>query len=255
MSKFRFQLGETVMCNLGSKGWQLGKIIALNYREAYWPADLLAPYQAIENDHHLIHVPEDDERLCREPRFEELNIEQRTDTLAKMPSGIANQSRPLSTSSVEDLSCYDHLSQTGDTYRSGRCHCCNPCPRNWSYVEMYSEHYRCAERNRSKVTHQAFHLGSATIGDTTITFSLPKAVQTRVGYLQCPTLVRLPPGLTFSDDGHPWGKIEFDPSRAETFTVEFVAVSTADWADNAVGLVRLEIKFWCTAMCRRMTLI
>ena len=61
--------------------------------------------------------------------------------------------------------------------------------------------------------------------------------------MQCPTLVRLPPGVRFSDDGALAGEVRFDPHRDATYRVEFVAVSTADWDDDAVGIVRLEITF------------
>ena len=61
--------------------------------------------------------------------------------------------------------------------------------------------------------------------------------------MQSPTLVRLPPGLHFSDDGALVGEVRFDPHRDPAYEVEFVAVSTACWDDPAVGLVRLEIRF------------
>lgn len=61
MSDLRFEVGATVMCNMGSRGWRLGTIVALDYREAHWPAEKTAPYQvALEDDHTLIYVPEDD---------------------------------------------------------------------------------------------------------------------------------------------------------------------------------------------------
>ena len=67
-SNFRFQVGAAVMCNLGSSGWKLGRIIALHYREDHWPAEMDAPYQvALEADHALIYVPEDDPAYCRAP--------------------------------------------------------------------------------------------------------------------------------------------------------------------------------------------
>lgn len=54
--------------------------------------------------------------------------------------------------------------------------------------------------------------------------------------MQCPTLVRLPPGVTFSDDGVVSGRVRFDPHRDAEYRVEFVAVSTADWDDTSIGL-------------------
>ena len=61
--------------------------------------------------------------------------------------------------------------------------------------------------------------------------------------MQCPTLVQLPPGVRFSDNGSLHGKVRFDPHRGATYRVDFVAVSTADWDDPTVGIVRLEIAF------------
>jgi hypothetical protein len=37
--------------------------------------------------------------------------------------------------------------------------------------------------------------------------------------------------------------VRFDPHRAPSYRVDFVAVSTADWDDASVGIVRLEITF------------
>ena len=70
MSDLRFDVGAAVMCNLGPNGWKLGRVIALRYREAQWPAQKTAPYQvALEDDHTLIYVPEDDDRCCRGARM------------------------------------------------------------------------------------------------------------------------------------------------------------------------------------------
>ena len=58
MSEYRFQVGTTVMCNLGQLGWRLGRVIALNYREENWPEGRIAPYQvALDEDFSLIYVP------------------------------------------------------------------------------------------------------------------------------------------------------------------------------------------------------
>ena len=78
MSEYRFQVGSIVMCNLGAKGWQLGRIIALRYREPHWSPEQVAPYQvALESDHGLVYVPEDDVRLCREATPEDIRIARR----------------------------------------------------------------------------------------------------------------------------------------------------------------------------------
>ena len=61
--------------------------------------------------------------------------------------------------------------------------------------------------------------------------------------MQAPTWVRLPPGIRFSDDGTLTGEVRFDPHRGAEYPVEFVAVSTAEWANPEVGIVRLEITF------------
>ena len=61
--------------------------------------------------------------------------------------------------------------------------------------------------------------------------------------MQGPTLVRLPPGLVFSDDGRLSGTVRYDPHRDEVYAVDFVAVSTVHWQDASIGLVRLEITF------------
>ncbi|MEM6733589.1 MAG: hypothetical protein AAF658_18665, partial [Myxococcota bacterium] len=61
--------------------------------------------------------------------------------------------------------------------------------------------------------------------------------------MQCPTLVRLPPGVRFSDDGSLIGEVRFDPHREAAYEVVFVAVSTSDWDNADVGIVRLEIRF------------
>ena len=63
------------MCDLGVRGWKLGRIIAMNYRESHWEIDEYAPYQvALEDDYSLIYVPLDDDRYCREALAEDLRI-------------------------------------------------------------------------------------------------------------------------------------------------------------------------------------
>ena len=63
------------------------------------------------------------------------------------------------------------------------------------------------------------------------------------GFMQCPTMMRLPPGIKFSDEGTLNGVVLFDPYRTEKYTVKFVAISTVDWQDEDIGIVRLEISF------------
>ena len=88
MSDLRFKIGAAVLCNMGSSGWKLGRIIALRYREDHWPAGVEAPYQvALEADHELIYVPEDDARYCREATPEDPRIASRMDALAGLPPG------------------------------------------------------------------------------------------------------------------------------------------------------------------------
>ncbi|BBM83368.1 hypothetical protein [Candidatus Uabimicrobium amorphum] len=234
MLNFRFKVGAVVMCNLGPIGWKLGRIIALHYREDHWPVEKEVPYQVVlEADNTLIYVPEDDDRYCREATCEDLRVVGRMDALAALPPG-AKVMKPFS-----DL---EHATiGTGLDYRSGQCHCCHCCPRNWSCVELYSEHYRCAERNGLKVTRHVVNLGTVCVGDSV---HCPAGRDlSRKGFMQCPTLVRLPPGIRFSDDGTIAGEVRFDPHRDIEYSVDFVAVSTARWDDSAVGIVRLQITF------------
>lgn len=59
--------------------------------------------------------------------------------------------------------------------------------------------------------------------------------------MQCPTLQRLPVGLEFSDDGALHGTIAYDPLRPEVYSVDFVAISAAQWDEPSIGLIRLNI--------------
>ncbi len=249
MSDFRFEVGTAVMCNLGQRGWKLGRIIALHYREDHWPAEREAPYQvALEADHALIYVPEDDARYCREATREDLRIARRLDALAALtpsPEETEPEPEPIGTGAAmgAQLGCAGGTAQPGSPdYRAGRCHCCHCCPRNWSCTELYSEHYRCAARNGLRVTRRAVDLGTVRVGDS-LHHPAGEGPPSKGGFMQCPTLVRLPPGVRFSDDGALVGKVRFDPHRDAAYRVEFVAVSTADWDDAAVGIVRLEITF------------
>ncbi|MEM9457481.1 MAG: hypothetical protein AAGF11_25100 [Myxococcota bacterium] len=246
-SNFRFQVGAAVMCNLGPSGWKLGRIIALHYREDHWPAETEVPYQvALEADHALIYVPEDDARYCREPTPEDLRIARRMDALAALPPGSEGTDPEPSGAGAAtgaQLGCTGGTAQPGSAgYRSGRCHCCDCCPRSWSCAELYSEHYRCAARNGLRVTRRAVDLGMVRVGDL-VHHPAGEGPPSGGGFMQCPTLVRLPPGVRFSDDGTLAGEVRFDPHRDATYRVEFVAVSTADWDNHAVGIVRLEITF------------
>ncbi|MEM6731844.1 MAG: hypothetical protein AAF658_09820, partial [Myxococcota bacterium] len=248
MSDVRFGVGDSVMCNLGPDGWKLGRVIALQYREDDWPAGQVAPYQVLlEADRALIYVPEDDARYCRETTAEDLRIAQCLDALAPFPIGIEGTdlaSKPIDTinSRTAVLGCAGSTVQPGGVgYRDGRCQGCDCCPQSWSYAELYSEHYRCATRNGLEVTRHTVDLGTFRVGDA-LDHS-PDAGLPRTGFLQCPTRVRLPPGVRILDDGALKGQVEFDPHRASTYRVQLVAVSAASWETPSVGLVRLEITF------------
>ena len=39
------------------------------------------------------------------------------------------------------------------------------------------------------------------------------------------------------------GTIQFDPHRAEEYEVNFIAVSTNNWQDEAIGIIRYEVSF------------
>ena len=195
MSRLRFQVGAAILCNMGPDGWQLGRVVALHYREDHWPPGRNAPYQvALEADHTLIYVPEDDDRYCREATPEDLNIARRLDALAATPTGsqgVSPRDTGPDTELDRELGCSDSPPTTGNpSYRTGRCHCCDSCPRHWSTVELYSEHYRCAARNGLKVTRHAVDLGTVRVGA-----SLRHAAcgPLREGFLQCPTLAAVVP--------------------------------------------------------------
>ncbi len=249
MAELRFHLGDTILCNLGPSGWKPGRIIALHYREPDWPADRVAPYQVLlDADHALIYVPEDEPSYCREATAEDRRIAIRSDALAPLPpeadeAGGRAASPSIPSSAGTGLDCSGADATPGSpNHRSGRCHCCGPCPRSWSSVELYSEHYRCATRNGIRVTQHRVELGTLQVGDR-VDLRGGTAPGNGGGFLQCPTLVRLPPGLRFSDDGGLAGAVRFDPHRGARYAVEFVAVSTAGWDDPAVGIVRLELRF------------
>jgi hypothetical protein len=243
MMKFRFGVGAFVLCNMGPQGWKLGRVIALRYREPHWPAGTEAPYQvALEDDHTLIYVPEDDAAYCREATHEDLRIARCMDALAAAPGDLQGGD-PEATGVAAVLGCPGGKASIGSTgYRDGRCHGCDGCPRSWSCVELYSEHYRCAARNGLKVTRRAVDLGTVRVGQS-LHHPAGDSIPVKEGFLQCPTLVRLPPGVRFTDEGALAGEVRFDPHRGATYRVELVAVSTARWDDAAVGIVRLEITF------------
>ena len=315
----RFQVGRHVMCNLGPGGWQLGRVVALHYREESWPAEQeSAPYQvALEADHDLIYVPADDGRCCRAATSEDLRIARRADALAPLPPGMLEEEGADGTNTAaavlasggngahpqqqqQHLGCGDGTSSSPSGggvpggYRSGLCYCCERCPRHWSCAELYSEHYRCAERHGLRVTlwprGETHDLGTLRVGDTLLFH--PKSEEFQVvredpgaggtagstssngaststnsngtststssggggdggnekkeglaGFLQCPTLARLPPGVAFADDGSLVGRLQFDPRRPSAYDVAFVAVSTARWDDPTFGIARLEVSF------------
>jgi hypothetical protein len=248
----RFGLGDIITCNC-AEGWTLGRVVALDYREDDWPdSQETAPYQVLleeVHDRRLIYVPVDDDRVCRRPTTEDLNVMQRLDALAPPVSGNYGSHANASTNSSNypmpnPYLTTEQVSDGVSGYRDGRCECCDSCPRSWSAVELYSEHYRAAERNGLPIVRHKVDLGTVKVGfylyhhrpDSEAELPLPSS-----GFLQCPTLPRLPPGVTVGDDGSLSGTIRFDPHRGSNYKVEFVAVSTADWQD--VGLVRLEITF------------
>lgn len=92
------------------------------------------------------------------------------------------------------------------------------------------------------MTRRAVDLGTVRVGDV-VRHPAGEGLPSGGGFMQCPTLARLPPGLRFSDDGALAGEVRFDPHRDAAYCVEFVAVSTAGWDDPTVGIVRLEISF------------
>ena len=243
MANYRFKVGTTVMCNFGEQGWKLGRIVALNYRETTWAEDIFAPYQVLLDDNYsLIYVPQDNDRYCKEATVEDVRILKRKDALADIESEIIDVGQSMPDSKGNNLSC-DNDPKEGifERYRKGRCHCCNDCPKDWSYVELYSEHYRCTLRNNLNITRYEYNLGTFSLGDE-IKFSLSEEHAGKSGFMQNPTLVRLPPGIHFSDDASLIGKVHFDPHRESEYSVDFVAVSTVDW-NNEVGIIRLEINF------------
>ncbi|MEM1067507.1 MAG: hypothetical protein AAGI63_01335 [Planctomycetota bacterium] len=253
MSGYRFDLGDFVMCNLGPSGWKLGRVIALHYRERGWPAGQVAPYQvALEENHELIYVPEDDERYCREPTREDVRISRCLDALAESPIGLGiaqsseragRREHSKRVAIGERLGCAEDAERLGSQgYRNGKCLGCDCCPQCWSSVELYSQHYRCAERTGLVVTHHAVDLGTVRVGDS-IPSRVEESLPSKEGFMQCPTLARLPPGVHFRDNGRLSGEVRFDPHRDATYNVDFVAVSTINWDDPAVGLIRLEVTF------------
>ena len=245
MEKYRFKVGTTVMCNLWQSGWKTGRIIALNYREDSWPEGEVAPYQvALEEDYSLIYVPVDDDRFCREITNEDVMILQRKDALAAhQPKGKGKKSTKIETSNDAFLCCSDQPSEPQHlSYRKGRCFCCNDCPREWSYAELYSEYYTCASRNNLNVSQHTIDLGTLNVGEG-IHHNLDQFSFTKKGFMQAPTIVKLPPGVLFSDEGVLTGELRYDPYRGPSYDVDFVAVSTVDWDDASAGIVRLEIRF------------
>ena len=251
MSNYRFNIGTAVVCNFGVDGWKLGRVVALRYREGHWPAGKVAPYQVLlDDDHALIYVPEDDPRYCREATPEDLKGARRMDALAALAPGWQDSgSQPEAGTTGSGVAADAQLDCSGKPapagspgYRSGQCSCCDSCPRSWSSAELYSEHYRCAERNGLPVTRHTVSLGRLRVGES-VHLPAGQGSACKSGFMQCPTLVRLPPGVRFSDDGGLAGEVRFDPHRHGTYRVDFVAVSTVAWDDPDVGIVRLEVNF------------
>ena len=245
MSEYRFKVGTTVMCNLGQQGWKLGRIIAHNYREDNWPKEDVAPYQvALEGDYTLIYVPQDSDNFCRKATEEDMNILARNDALAELKTDLEQENKSSQISVKESNLCCtnDSFPLQYQSYRRGRCFCCNDCPKNWLHAELYSEHYRCADRNNVKITRHEVNLGDVKVGEQ-LDYKLDDSFPIKDGFLQAPTLPRLPPGIEFSDSGNLSGIVQFDPYRDSSYDVDFVAVSTTAWNDDSIGLIRLEIRF------------
>ena len=245
MEDYRFNVGVTVLCNLGKLGWKLGRVIAHDYREDGWTEGLVAPYQvALEEDYTLIYVPEDKDNYCREPTPEDIRILRRRDALDDLQPDSDSKNLTIPGKYRDsNLSCSNEdLTSPRQSYRKGRCLCCNDCPKDWSYTELYSESYRCAERNNLKITRHKIDIGGLNVGDEVNT-RITDIFGEVIGFMQAPTLVRLPPGVIFSDNGSLSGKIEFDPHRKENYEVNFVAVTTEYWDDDSVGIIRLEVDF------------
>ena len=138
MSRLRFEVGTSVMCNLGPDGWKLGRIIALDYREDHWPIGKDAPYEVLLNDNHtLIYVPEDNSRYCREATNEDLKIAHRMDALDVLPSEVNmikskfnEESNSFDSSNKSLIGCEQGEAKQGSPgYRSGRCYCCHYFPK------------------------------------------------------------------------------------------------------------------------------
>lgn len=234
LSGFRFDVGTTVLCNLGpADGWKLGRVIALHYREDGWPPGAEAPYQVAlgsedggsDADVRLIYVPVDDDRLCRKATDADLKIARRADALAEDVAADATSKcgldmkngKKLGAVQLEEgsfLGCEAVARDDPTTYRAGHCACCQCHPESWSCVELYSEHYRAATRNGLKVTRVGVDLGKVQVGDTleyqpssSSGGDAQKELPSKSGFMQKPTLVRLPPGVQFADDGSLKGKV------------------------------------------------
>ena len=224
MSEYRFKVGTTVMCNLGQQGWKLGRIIAHNYREDNWPKEDVAPYQvALEGDYTLIYVPQDSDNFCRKATEEDMNILSRNDALAELKTDLEQENKSSQISVKESNLCCtnDSFPLQYQSYRRGRCFCCNDCPKNWLHAELYSEHYRCADRNNVKITRHEVNLGDVKVGEQ-LDYKLDDSFPIKDGFLQAPTLPRLPPGIEFSDSGNLSGIVQFDPYRDSSYDVELL---------------------------------
>jgi len=63
---YRFKVGTQVLCRTGTDEWSPGSIVALNYRESYWPPGETVPYQVRLLNGDLIFVPADVPQLCKQ---------------------------------------------------------------------------------------------------------------------------------------------------------------------------------------------
>merc|ERR1740117_2369437 len=117
-------------------------------------------------------------------------------TLALTLQTEATEVSTLLTGTAEvPLACPTTSSCGVTGYRDGFCEQCDCCPKCWSCVELHSTHYRCAERTGLTVSKIRENLGTMVVGSAVDTGA---DMLVRSGFSQCPTLPRLPLGLTFA---------------------------------------------------------
>lgn len=61
----RFDVGDRVLCAMGGGEWVAGQVVALDYREEYWPKGSIAPYQVHLDTGGLVFAPEDDDSVVQ----------------------------------------------------------------------------------------------------------------------------------------------------------------------------------------------